>query len=95
MSRADDLGITSLLEHLTSMTGRDTFLWYTPGGRSDYRWRVWDGAPNGSSGAEWGHGETPIAALHEAFRRLVDAIFEGRLQSPASGSSDDTGEGNR
>lgn len=73
-------GIPRLLEHLSSLSGENVFLWYTPPpAGDDIRWRVWTGAPNGSGGGEWGRGPTAWKALHEAFERVTGAIFKGRI----------------
>lgn len=71
-------GVQRLLEHLAAMTGESVYLWHRLGGPGP-EWRVWTGAPSGTSGGEWGAGDDAYAALADAFRRITSAIFDGRL----------------
>lgn len=73
-------GVPRLLEHLAAMAGESVYLWHCPPPAGEaLRWRVWTGHPVGSSGGEWGSGPTAYEALQDAFRRLTDAIFDGRV----------------
>lgn len=68
--------VPELLEHLANMSKESVYLWFKPG--SGEPWRVWTGQPGGS---EWASGSTSWEALEYAFRRMADAIFNGRMKT--------------